>query len=65
MYPHTITVKNEVSGILHKFTVKVEIIMGRISLGPRPSRDSFTKEGLVSNVGMLGCAESACDLTIM
>ena len=37
----------------------------RASLGPRPSRDSFTKEGLVSNVGMLGCAESACDLTIM
>ena len=28
--------------------------------GPRPSRDSFTKEGLVSNVGILGCAESAC-----
>ena len=26
------------------------------SLGPRPSRDSFTKEGLVSNVGILGCA---------
>ena len=33
------------------------------SLGPRPSRDSFTKEGLVSNVGMLGCAESACSET--
>ena len=31
------------------------------SLGPRPSRDSRTKEGLVSNVSFLGCAESACD----
>ena len=29
----------------------------KVSLCPRPSR---TKEGLVSNVGILGCAESAC-----
>ena len=28
------------------------------SLGPRPSRDSFTKEG---NVRFPGCAESACE----
>ena len=32
----------------------------KVSLGPRPSRDSRTKESLVSNVGILGCAESAC-----
>ena len=32
----------------------------KVSLGPRPSRDSRTKEGLVSNVGILDCAESAC-----
>ena len=31
------------------------------SLGPRPSRDSLTKEGLVSNVRFPGCAESACE----
>ena len=34
---------------------------GGVSLGPRPSRDSFTKEGLVSNVRFPGCAESACE----
>ena len=28
---------------------------------PRPSRDSFTKEGLVSNVRFPGFAESACE----
>ena len=27
---------------------------------PRPSNGLLTKEGLVSNVGILGCAESAC-----
>ena len=30
-------------------------------LSPRPSRDSRKKEGLVSDVRFLGCAESACE----
>ena len=30
------------------------------SFGPRPSRDSLTKEGMVSNVRFPGC-ESACE----
>ena len=38
------------------------------SLGPRPSRDSLMKDGLVSNVGILGCAESlklSCDIKVV
>ena len=38
-------------------TAHCVVTRGRGLLGPRPSRDSFTKDGLVSNVG---CAESAC-----
>ena len=34
------------------------ILSVKLSLGPRPSRDSRTNEGLVSNVRFLGCAES-------
>ena len=47
---------------LHRFCTRNENVdFGGLSLGPRPSRDSTTEEGLVSNVHFLACAESACE----
>ena len=35
----------------------------RVSLGPRPSRDSLTKEGLVSNFRFPGYERELCNST--